>query len=49
DKLMRLTKDKLEIELEKRKINFKEFKRNKLVNILQEKMTQEILVNTNNL
>jgi hypothetical protein len=36
------------MELERRKINHKGFKRNELVNILQEKMTQEILVNTDN-
>ncbi|CAG8852396.1 4830_t:CDS:1, partial [Gigaspora margarita] len=35
--------DKLETELEKRKIDYKGLKRNELVNILQEKMTQEIL------
>ncbi|CAG8824288.1 8293_t:CDS:1, partial [Gigaspora rosea] len=39
----RLTKDKLETELDKRKIDYKGLKRNELVNILQEKMTQEIL------
>ncbi|CAG8731853.1 45255_t:CDS:2 [Gigaspora margarita] len=39
----RLTKDKLEAELDKRKIDYKGLKRNELVNILQEKMTQEIL------
>ncbi|CAG8785178.1 5828_t:CDS:2, partial [Gigaspora rosea] len=38
-----LTKDKLEMELEPRKIDCKGLKRNELVNILQEKMTQEIL------
>ncbi|CAG8485898.1 25023_t:CDS:2 [Gigaspora rosea] len=39
----RLTRDKLETELEKRKIDYEGLKRNELVNILQEKMTQEIL------